>query len=208
MCENLTPLSEARNVYGTRLCFVCQDFQPVNQFSKALDNVCQQHDKVPGTGEMRFCRSCKQCLPLNRFPSGQRRFLCRLCMWDRTGKAAKIRYRKRRSHIQRLWSMLYTDRAVFNQSHVGLTQGDIEKLLTMGSYTVSDSAGLAVVPLDPRIPLCIENAVLVTRERRRKLLGILAKCGPDDYLEEMNDRGSFIDACNMLPDIMTLPVCV
>ena len=104
--------------------------------------------------------------------------------------------------------MLYTDRAVFNQSHVGLTQGDIEKLLTMGSYTVSDSAGLAVVPLDPRIPLCIENAVLVTRERRRKLLGILAKSGPDDYLEEMNARGSFIDACNMLPDIMTLPVCV
>ena len=104
--------------------------------------------------------------------------------------------------------MLYTDRAVFNQSHVGLTQGDIEKLLTMGSYTVSDSAGLAVVPLDPRIPLCIENAVLVTRERRRKLLRILAKSGPDDYLEEMNDRGSFIDACNMLPDIMTLPVCV
>ena len=131
-----------------------------------------------------------------------------MCMWDRTGKAAKIRYRKRRSHIQRLWSMLYTDRAVFNQSHVGLTQADIGNLLTMGSYTVSDSAGLAVVPLDPRIPLCIENAVLVTRERRRKLLGILAKCGPDDYLEEMNDRGSFIDACNMLPDIMTLPVCV
>ena len=138
--------------------------------------------------------------------------------------------------------MLYTDRAVFNQSHVGLTQADIEKLLTIGSYTISDSAGLAIIPRDPRVPLCIENAVLVTRERRRKLLGILAECGPDDYLEQMkegekpvvmdasgsdtvsdgfmevpdtltnslsedNADASFIDACNMLPDVMTLPVC-
>ena len=104
--------------------------------------------------------------------------------------------------------MLYTDRAVFNQTHVGLAQADIEKLLTMGSYTVSDPAGLAVVPRDPRIPLGIDNAVLVTRERRRKLLGILAECGPDDYLEEMNEKGSLIDACNMVPGIMTLPGCV
>ena len=92
--------------------------------------------------------------------------------------------------------MLYTDRAVFNQSHVGLTQGDIEKLLTMGSYTVSDSAGLAVVPLDPRIPLCIENAVLVTRERRRKLLRILAKSGPDDYLASAT-LGGWLNALSL-----------
>ena len=93
------------------------------------------------------------------------------------------------------------------------------------------------------VPLCIENAVLVTRERRRKLLGILAECGPDDYLEQMkegkktvvmdasgsdtvsdgfmevpdtltnslsedNADASFIDACNMLPDVMTLPLCL
>ena len=43
-------------------------------------------------------------------------------------------------HIQRLWSMCYTDRAAFHQLRVGVTQTDIARLLEAGSHTVSDAS--------------------------------------------------------------------
>ena len=81
--------------------------------------------------------------------------------------------------------MCYTDRAVFHQPRVGVTQADIAKLLEAGSFTASDANKLAVVPQDPQLPMGKENAVLVTREQRRRLLRMLAAGGPEAYVNEM-----------------------
>ena len=96
-----------------------------------------------------------------------------------------MKYRAKRAHIQRLWSMCYTDRGIFQQPRVGVTQTDIAKLLEAGSYTASDAVKLAVVPKDPQLPMGKENAVLVTREQRRRLLRMLAAGGPEAYVNEM-----------------------
>ena len=96
-------------------------------------------------------------------------------------------------HIQRLWSMCYTDRAAFHQLRVGVTQTDIARLLEAGSHTVSDAVKLAVVPQDPRLPMDKENAVLVTREQRRTLLNMLAAGGMQAYMNEMI-CGAYTDA--------------
>ena len=96
-----------------------------------------------------------------------------------------MKYRAKRAHIQRLWSMCYTDRGIFQQPRVGVTQTDIAHLLAAGSYTASDAVKLAVVPKDPRLPMGKENAVLVTRQQRRTLLSMLAAGGVEAYVSEM-----------------------
>ena len=103
-----------------------------------------------------------------------------------------MKYRAKRAHIQRLWSMCYTDRGIFQQPRVGVTQTDIAKLLEAGSYTASDAVKLAVVPKDPQLPMGKENAVLVTREQRRTLLSKLAAGGVEAYMNEMVG-GSYTD---------------
>ena len=191
--QPLAPLTTARNALGTRFCHVCNDFRPIAQFRKGQNHVCQQHNEVPDPDGLRFCRSCQHLLPLNRFSVDQKRFLCRACIWNRTGKAAKMKYRAKRAHIQRLWSMCYTDRGIFQQPRVGVTQTDIAHLLAAGSYTASDAVKLAVVPQDPRLPMDKENAVLVTRQQRRTLLNMLAAGGMQASVNEMI-CGSYTDA--------------
>ena len=181
--ETLAPLSTARNALGTRFCHACNDFRPIAQFKKGQNHVCQQHEAPEPQG--RFCRVCQDLLPLSRFAADQKRFICRICTWKRTGKPARTKYRERLAHIQRLWSMCYLDRAAFDQPKVGVTQTDIAKLLEAGSFTVSDASKLAVMPQDPQLPMGKENAVLVTREQRRRLLRMLAKSGPEAYVSDM-----------------------
>ena len=161
MREPLAPLSTARNAPGTRFCQVCNDFRPISEFKKNQNRVCQQHDDVPDPSGVRFCRSCQDLLPLSRFSVDQMRFLCRACTWKRTGKPARMRYRAKRAHTQRLWSMCYTDRGIFQQPRVGVTQTDIAKLLEAGSYTASDAVKLAVVPKDPQLPDIVALPVCV-----------------------------------------------
>ena len=233
--ETLAPLSTARNALGTRFCHACNDFRPIDQFRKGQGHVCRQHVEVPDPDGLRFCRVCQDLLPLSRFAADQKRFICRACTWKRTGKPARTKYRARLAHIQRLWSMCYLDRAAFDQPRVGVTQTDIARLLEAGSFTVSDANKLAVMPPDPRLPMGKENAVLVTREQRRRLLRMLAAGGSEAYGNEMMkmtelapvariDTDSKIDqidadimdytdtdfttACNLLPNIVALPVCV
>ena len=81
--------------------------------------------------------------------------------------------------------MCYTDRGIFQQPRVGVTQTDITKLLEAGSYTVSDANKLAVVPKDPQLTMGKDNAILVTRQQRRRLLRMLAAGGPEAYVNEM-----------------------
>ena len=186
--QPLAPLTTARNALGIRLCHVCHDFRPIAQFRKGQNHVCQQHDEAPDPTEpdgLRFCRVCQDLLPLSRFSVDQKRFICRVCTWKRTGKPARTKYRERRAHIQRLWSMCYTDRAAFHQPRVGISQTDIAKLLEAGSFTASDAVKLAVVPQDPQLPMGKENAVVVTREQRRMLLSMLAAGGTEAYVNEM-----------------------
>ena len=174
-------------------CHACNDFRPIDQFRKGQGHVCRQHVEVPDPDGLRFCRVCQDLLPLSRFAADQKRFICRICTWKRTGKPARTKYRERLAHIQRLWSMCYLYRAAFDQPRVGITQTDIARLLEAGSFTVSDANKLAVMPPDPRLPMGKENAVLVTREQRRTLLNMLAAGGMQAYINEMI-CGAYTDA--------------
>ena len=69
---------------------------------------------------------------------------------------------------------------------MNLSQADIACLLMVGMHSALDAYGLAVVPRDPCTPLAVDNAVLVTRARRRVLLGLLASGGHEAYACELS----------------------
>ena len=128
---------------------------------------------VPDLHGMRFCRACADFLPLSEFPRGQRRYICRAHLWERTGRRAKgaLLAKPRKRLLSRLWMQCYRDRVAFGQPRVALTQADIDSLLGASEARLqSEKCGLAVVPRDPRRPLARDNAALVSGEARRRML--------------------------------------
>jgi len=129
---------------------------------------------VPDLDGRRYCRVCRDFLPLTAFPRGQRRFTCRAHLWQRIGKQAqqKLSDKPRKKLLARMWMQLWKDRRVFGQTLVALKQADINTLLEafLGSSADQPLGELAVLPRDPSVPLSNGNAVLVVKQARRELL--------------------------------------
>jgi len=129
---------------------------------------------VPDLDGRRYCRVCKDFLPLTAFPRGQRRFTCRAHLWQRIGKRAqqKLSDKPRKKLLARMWMQLWKDRRVFGQTVVALKQADINALLEafLGGKSDKPLGGLTVLPRDPSVPVSNGNAVLVMKQARRELL--------------------------------------
>ena len=200
---------------------------------------------IPDVNNVRFCRVCGDFLPLSKFPTGFRRYTCRVHLYQRTGRKAKkaLLMKPRKRLLGRIWAQAYKDCFRLGHTRVLVTQKELDVLLrayvkdamedtmedamedavedvkedtmedtmedavedtmedavedTMEDVvedvkentientmedtmedTMDDAVPdaevrmheLAVVPKDPRKLLSVDNAVVVTKERRRELM--------------------------------------
>jgi len=89
-----------------------------------------------------------------------------------------------------LWKRCWTDaRQTFEQTRVGIVQGDIEALLhgVQGDVDVvqGDLDGVSVMPAYPTTVLCAENAVLVQTQKRPQLVRAWRAGGAEGYALEL-----------------------
>ena len=152
---------------------------------------------VPDLNGMRFCRVCHDFIPVSCFPRGPRRFTCRVHLWQRTGQKAKkaLLMKPRKRLLARMWMQGYKDCFKFGHTRITLTQKELDALIDAYADRVCDGgcgnghAGcdkgdtesltaaaverldeLAVVPINSAKMLCTDNAMVVTKEKRRELL--------------------------------------
>ena len=153
---------------------------------------------VPDLGNHRFCRACGKTLPVEAFPAGRRRYLCRRHMYLRVKKPSKERALAdpRRKLLWVLWKRCWGDaRRVFGQAGVGVTQGEIAATLAgldladLSEFAVpSGRVGdldIAILPEDPTQPVSRANVVVVDRGARRGLLAAFRGGGAARYGEEL-----------------------
>ena len=167
---------------------------------------------VPDLDNRRFCRACETTLPLEAFPPGTRRYLCKRHLWLRVKKPSKERALADplRRLVDRLWKRGWDDaRTVFGHPRVALLQGDIAKVLSGldfeglgeggssgggnrefcgGSLDKADSRAapaIALLPENPAQPLSRENLVLVGLDVRRDMLRAYREGGAERYGEEL-----------------------
>ena len=143
---------------------------------------------VPDLHGVRYCRVCRDFLPVSRFPRGPRRFTCRTHLWQRTGqkatkallmaccacgrRATRIRSSSvghtRIALTQRELDALLDAYACSGGCGNGHSDGDGDRYGEAGSRTagaVDRLDKLAVVPIDRAKLLCIDNAFLVTKDQ-------------------------------------------
>ena len=127
---------------------------------------------IPDLNGLRFCRVCNHFLPLAKFPSGVRRFVCRQHLWQQVGKQARdtLLAKPGQKMITRLWLRCYKDAKVFRQPRIELKYDDIRELVSDSRISAEK---FAIVPARPEAPVSKGNAVLVARDTRDQLLEIL-----------------------------------
>ena len=66
---------------------------------------------IPDMNNVRFCRVCGDFLPLSKFPTGFRRYTCRVHLYQRTGRKAKkaLLMKPRKRLLARIWAQAYKD---------------------------------------------------------------------------------------------------
>jgi hypothetical protein len=71
--------------------------------------------RIPDPVGGRYCTTCKTWLLIQNFPSGKRRYSCKLHRWERFGKKAKTKHMANAESklIETLWLKAYSDSKLF-----------------------------------------------------------------------------------------------
>jgi len=71
--------------------------------------------RIPDPDGKRYCTACKAWLPVKNFPTGKRRYSCKLHRWERFGKSAKAKHMANAENklLNTLWLKAYSDSKLF-----------------------------------------------------------------------------------------------
>lgn len=152
---------------------------------------------VPDYDGRRYCRACRDFIPLAEFPRGQRRFTCKKHLWLRIGKRAHQRLvdKPHKRMLASMWMRLWKDRCVFGHAIVNLKQADIQSLLQDRVFDEGVDRNqilsqLSIVPLDPKKLLDQANAVVVAHVARRQLLQAYRDGDMEQYASRLSVLGA------------------
>jgi hypothetical protein len=176
--------------------------------------------RVPDApGGIRFCTACDGFRKVSEFPTGPRRYSCKMHMWATAGKKAKAkRMADTNKRIMfRLWGKAYDDCKRLNiawgtlddidaqpknRAHISITQREIEQLLGMATAMGTDfstevqgdpmefAKRIAVVPVNPKEVLSIFNAALVSNTVKRQLFRSWKLDGLEGYIHNFQEAVS------------------
>jgi len=162
-----------------RFCKKCCDYLPIAEFP-ANANVCKKHDYL-GTQTERWCKECKDFICLSLFRKGSVDFLCRKHMYNKSGRKAMEKQRNKPENVGiiSIRNICYIDNRIFKHSSIGLTKAEIE-ILTK-SKSQSELFHFALLPVDPTKIMSVDNVVLVSREKRDKMMKFFKSNNKEKY---------------------------
>ena len=148
---------------------------------------------VPDVDNRRFCRVCQDMLPVELFPAGTRRYVCRRHLWERVQLPSKMRMLTdpRKKLLWVIWKRCWVDaKIIFRQPRISLLQEDILSILTEKMPDALEELpaelnSLSLMPADPSIKLSCKNMVLVPPTLRKTLLKARRDGGQALYLKKL-----------------------
>lgn len=164
---------------------------------------CAGYPCVPDPpGGVRFCTHCEDFIPIKQFPTGIRRYICKAHMRASCKRSTQKMFQNpQKRALSKVWARAYKDCKRFEQTRLGITQAELDKLLTVGvvdelrenvALYENLARGTAIVPVDPTKILCVSNAALVATSTRKLLLKQLKRSGNRDYSTLLHKEESYL----------------
>ena len=134
----------------------------------------------PDCDGKRYCRACKTFVSLENFDkTGPKRFYCTSHM--RTLFRARA---PKEAAVVTLRQRLQRDLAVlFGGVPLYMPGVDLLDLIAQAGKDPEDYRGLCLLPVDPRVPVTVANACIVSKEQRKYLVALYRMTGnADEYV--------------------------
>ena len=149
---------------------------------RAMD-ACSLHPFAKACEEVRFCRKCMAVLPISSFRNEPKvRFLCTKHLRDERKKYVVG------TPILRAFNALRCrarqDVFTFGFTKMQITRSQMIALLS--DEHVANFSQYSLIPLRPDKPLSSDNAIIVSVEKRRYVVGVWRKTrDPDEYVKNL-----------------------
>ena len=150
-------------------------------------------DAPPG---MRFCRFCNDFLPLDKFYSTVKRYVCRRHHIDRVARTEDARNKADPTELisTNAWLDLTTVRSLFGFDSVNYDRSDMRMLMIQAG--IPWGLGPRVLPIDPQRPMRPRNVAVVSHPTFHMLVELYHHtCSRALYI-------AFVQRCNLLPPTM------
>jgi len=102
-------------------------------------------------------------------------------MYNKSGRKAMEKHRNKPENVGiiSIRNICYKDNIIFKHSSIGLTKADIEFLTK--SKSQSELFHFALLPVDPAKIMSVDNVVLVSREKRDKMMKFFKNNNTEKY---------------------------
>ena len=164
--------------------------------ANGIDEFLKGTSRHPDHLGLRFCKDCKRFIPIQKFASGVRRFICKRHFWRAVGRHSKVKMmgQPQKRALNRVWIQAHSDsRRQFNQKRIDIKQAEIDTIVRANvdateTNSIYQNLAISIVPVDPTQILSVSNAVLVSTRTRKLLMQQLKRGGPEHYFSLLQQR--------------------
>jgi len=165
-----------------RFCVKCKIYIPIHYFvtddGTLSETVCNRHEleKTLDTKGLRYCKVCDNYIALDLFPrTGAVSYICKKHKYEaeivRKSKQTEDTHpgKKRR---MRQWRKCWADSRTFKQTSIGMSQKEID--LEIAKIDHKGTGKYRIMPIDVEKIITAENCAVVTVQKRKKLMKMVA----------------------------------
>jgi len=165
-----------------RFCVKCKIYIPINYFvtddGTLSENVCNRHEleKTLDTNALRYCKVCDNYIALDLFPrTGAMSYVCKKHKYAsdvvRRSKQTEDTHPGKKRRL-RQWKMSWADSRTFKQASLGMSENEID--LEIAKIDKKGTGEYRIMPIDVEKTMTTENCVVVTVQKRKKLMKMVA----------------------------------
>jgi hypothetical protein len=170
-------------------CVKCKKHVPVHYFAwqdgTTHQTTCNRHElehKLDSDG-LRYCKVCDEFIKLDLFPkTGAMSYICKKHKYAadviRKHKETEESHPGRKRRL-RQWKLCWMDSRKFKQLSIGMSQHEID--LEIAKIDQKETGQYAIMPIDIKKVITTENCVVVTTQKRKRLMKMAAMNDLEGY---------------------------
>jgi len=179
-----------------RFCVKCKIYIPINYFvtddGTVSESVCNRHEleKTLDMKRVRYCKVCDNYIALDLFPrTGAMSYICKKHKYAsdvaRRSKETEGSHPGKKRRLKQ-WKRCWTDSRKLKQVSIGMSQIEID--VEIAKIDQKGTGQHAVVPIDVEKVITTENCVVVTTQKRKKLMKMVAMNDLEGYAKMVAEK--------------------
>ena len=179
-----------------RFCVKCKIYIPMDYFmtddGTVSESVCNRHEleKTLDKNGLRYCKVCDNYIALDLFPkTGAMSYICKKHKYAsdvvRRSKETEESHPGRKRRLKQ-WKRCWTDSRKLKQVSIGMSQIEID--VEIAKIDKKGKGQHAVVPIDVGKVITTENCVVVTTQKRKRLMKMVAINDLEGYAKMVAEK--------------------